>query len=57
MKPGTATFLVGAAFAVLLALAFATVALGVVAVLRMPRPDEQTAIEPEHRGPAGGMPA
>ncbi|MFJ3787940.1 hypothetical protein [Kitasatospora sp. NPDC090091] len=35
MRPGTAAFLVGAAFAALLALAIATVALGVVTALRV----------------------
>ncbi|MCG6494739.1 hypothetical protein [Kitasatospora sp. A2-31] len=35
MRTGTAAFLIGAAFAVLLALAIATVALGVVTALRV----------------------
>ncbi|WP_157882202.1 hypothetical protein [Streptomyces rubellomurinus] len=41
MSPGTVTFLIGAAFAVLLTLAFATVALGVITALRMPKPDDE----------------
>ncbi|MER7672869.1 hypothetical protein ABTY61_31060 [Kitasatospora sp. NPDC096128] len=46
-------FLIGAAFAVLLALAFATVALGVITALRMPgldgeRTDPQRT-DPEHQ--------
>ncbi|MFI9162664.1 hypothetical protein [Kitasatospora aureofaciens] len=48
MRAGTAAFLVGAAFAVLLALAFATVALGVITALRMPRPDDERT-DPERQ--------
>ncbi|MEU6233557.1 hypothetical protein [Kitasatospora sp. NPDC047058] len=40
MRAGTVAFLVAAAFAVLLALALLTVALGVVTTLRVHRPDE-----------------
>ncbi|MBV6697046.1 hypothetical protein [Kitasatospora aureofaciens] len=46
MRPGTADFLIGAAFVALLALALATVVLGVIATLRMPRPDDD-----HHRPP------
>ncbi|MFH9349029.1 hypothetical protein [Kitasatospora sp. NPDC017646] len=48
MRAGTVAFLVGAAFAVLLVLAFATVALGVVTALRTPRPDDERT-DPERR--------
>ncbi|MEU7090541.1 hypothetical protein [Kitasatospora aureofaciens] len=41
MRAGTAAFLIGAAFAVLLSLAFATVALGVITALRMLTPDDE----------------
>ncbi|MGA5817668.1 hypothetical protein ACPC54_07390 [Kitasatospora sp. NPDC094028] len=41
MSHGSAAFLIGSAFAVLIALAFATVALGVITALRMPRPDDE----------------
>ncbi|WP_268267543.1 hypothetical protein [Streptomyces kaniharaensis] len=37
---GPVNFFVGAALVTLLALAIATVALGVVATLKMPRPDD-----------------
>ncbi|MFD8708681.1 hypothetical protein ACFV1W_39905 [Kitasatospora sp. NPDC059648] len=50
MRAGTAAFLVGAAFAVLLILAFATVALGVIKALRMPRPDDERT-DPERQDP------
>lgn len=43
MRSGTASFLVGAALLALLALALLTVALGVLATLRMPRPDDLRA--------------
>ncbi|MGE7437172.1 hypothetical protein [Kitasatospora sp. NPDC001175] len=68
MRSGAADFPVGAAFAVLLALALAIVALGVIATLRMPGPDECTAAPPpppsrseavaapEHLDPARGIP-
>ncbi|MFE5585396.1 hypothetical protein [Kitasatospora sp. NPDC056531] len=58
MRPGAATFLIGAAFAVLLALAFATVALGVITALRMPKPDdERTDPERQDQSPSRGIPA
>ncbi|MER7751982.1 hypothetical protein [Kitasatospora sp. NPDC097643] len=56
MRPGLATFLIGAAFAVLLALAFATVVLGVITALRMPKPDETTDLDPRDQGPTRGTP-
>ncbi|MFI9321633.1 hypothetical protein ACIGXI_17875 [Kitasatospora aureofaciens] len=57
MRAGTAAFLVGAAFAVLLALAFATVALGVITALRVPRPDdERTDPECQDHDPARRIP-
>ncbi|MGW6916738.1 hypothetical protein ACWGB8_23370 [Kitasatospora sp. NPDC054939] len=46
MRSGTASFLVGAALIALLALALLTVALGVLATLRMPRPDDPQAAAP-----------
>ena len=46
MRSGTAGFLVGAALLTLLALALTTVALGVVATLRMPQPDDEHAVAP-----------
>ncbi|MFJ2575434.1 hypothetical protein [Kitasatospora aureofaciens] len=62
MRPGTASFLIAAAFAVLLALAIATVALGVITALRLPPRDEPSPPrrssnpeEPEHREPAQGI--
>ncbi|MGW3039715.1 hypothetical protein ACWC9T_06590 [Kitasatospora sp. NPDC001159] len=57
MRPGTATFLIGAAFAVLLALAFATVALGVITALRMPKPDDRTDPERQDQDRTRGIPA
>ncbi|MFJ8476140.1 hypothetical protein [Kitasatospora sp. NPDC094011] len=48
MSAGTGTFLIGAAFVVLLALAFATVVLGVITALRMPSADDEQAA-PEHQ--------
>ncbi|MBV6698700.1 hypothetical protein KV557_16475 [Kitasatospora aureofaciens] len=66
MRPGTASFLIATAFALLLALAIATVALGVLTALKMPSRDDQAALpplpprqsgrqEPEHHGPAQGI--
>lgn len=46
MRPGTANFLIGAAFAILIALAIATVVLGVLTALRSPSCDDQT-VDPE----------
>jgi hypothetical protein len=46
MRSGTASFLVGAALVTLLALALVTVALGVLATLRAPYPDEHPAAPP-----------
>ncbi|WP_153882784.1 hypothetical protein [Streptomyces sp. CB01881] len=40
MRPGTADFLIGAAFAVLLALAIATVVLGVITALNVAKPED-----------------
>ncbi|MET8622563.1 hypothetical protein ABZW30_02170 [Kitasatospora sp. NPDC004669] len=57
MRPSIATFLIGAAFAVLLALAFATVALGVITALRMPKPDNRTDPERQDQDPTRGIPA
>ncbi|MFG2848821.1 hypothetical protein ACGF12_37580 [Kitasatospora sp. NPDC048296] len=57
MRPSTATFLIGAAFAVLLALAFATVALGVITALRMPKADDRTDPERQDQNPKRGIPA
>ncbi|MGW7445421.1 hypothetical protein [Kitasatospora sp. NPDC054795] len=57
MSPGTAAFLVGAAFAVLLAPAFATVALGVITALRMFRPDAHVEPERRNQDPTRRVPA
>ncbi|MEV7782799.1 hypothetical protein [Kitasatospora sp. NPDC088351] len=46
MTPGTVNFLIGTAFVALLALAIATVVLGVLATLRMPHPGERAATPP-----------
>ncbi|WP_371480011.1 hypothetical protein [Kitasatospora sp. NBC_00315] len=46
MRSGTAGFLAGAALLTLLALALVTVALGVLATLRAPHPDEQALAPP-----------
>ncbi len=46
MRSGTASLLVGAALLTLLALALTTVALGVLATLRMPHPEEYPAAPP-----------
>ncbi|MFF2039829.1 hypothetical protein ACFVVX_05335 [Kitasatospora sp. NPDC058170] len=46
MRTGTASFLVGAALLTLLALALATVALGVIATLKMPHPPHEAAPPP-----------
>ncbi|MCX5211296.1 hypothetical protein OG689_18705 [Kitasatospora sp. NBC_00240] len=46
MRSGTASFLIGAALVTLLALALVTVALGVLATLRAPYPDESPAAPP-----------
>ncbi|MFF4378055.1 hypothetical protein [Kitasatospora sp. NPDC001547] len=56
MSPGTATFLVGAAFADLLALAFTTVALGAVTALRIPRPDAPVGPERRNQHPTRRTP-
>ncbi|MGW4897879.1 hypothetical protein ACWEQL_37370 [Kitasatospora sp. NPDC004240] len=53
MRSGTASFLVGAALLTLLALALVTVALGVVATLRMPHPDDRPAAAPPPITPYG----
>lgn len=61
MRLGSAGFLVAVAFAVLFALALATVVLGVITALRMPRTDEpatpQPQPQPDHRDPATRIPA
>ncbi|MFG3055592.1 hypothetical protein ACGFZP_32250 [Kitasatospora sp. NPDC048239] len=40
MRPGAAAFLIGTAFTLLLALAIATVVLGVITALNTTRPDD-----------------
>ncbi|MET9400942.1 hypothetical protein [Kitasatospora sp. NPDC002965] len=53
--PGVARAFVGLALLLLLALAFATVALGVIATQRMPRrPDDEHESDPRYR-PARGL--
>ncbi|MBV2155610.1 hypothetical protein [Kitasatospora sp. SUK 42] len=57
MRPGSLTFLVGVAFAVLLALAFATVALGVITVLRTPGTGRHRDAEDRNRDQTRRTPA
>ncbi|MFJ9445270.1 hypothetical protein ACIRRH_25895 [Kitasatospora sp. NPDC101235] len=57
MRSGPGAFLVGAAFTVLLALAFATVALGAITALRMPGSEEPAEPEPSHDNPTRRIPA
>ncbi|MFI6844508.1 hypothetical protein OG535_27615 [Kitasatospora sp. NBC_00085] len=49
MRSGTAGFLVGAALITLLALALVTVALGVIATIKMPHPDAEAPPPPISR--------
>lgn len=57
MRPAALTFLIGAAFAVLLALAFATVVLGVITALRTPGTGRHRDTDDRDHHPTRRIPA